>query len=373
MGELWAEIIWVFLVFLAGIATGSFINVLAGRLPLEKSVLWPNSRCLTCLSPLYLIDNLPIVGWLARRGKCRFCGTSFSSRYMWVELTTGIAFAVIYYFEVLHNWHRVPFFAETQHMASQGLTSWQGWVYWLHHVLLFSLLFTASLCDWDHRSIPLSLTMVGTVIGLVGAVLLPWPFPSHPLVAQSLPAVGNPMGSSWAFNVAPGKVPSGLYQWPVWGPVPAWLESHRWALGLLTGLGGAIAGMALIRMVKFLFEKGLGKEALGLGDADLMMMAGAFVGWQIVVTSFFIGVLLTLPFGLLMAVRRGQGSLPFGPGLSAGVIVTIALWPRLAPALQPIFFEEMLILVAAVVLFGGTFLASGLLRLMGRGGQPATN
>ena len=76
------------------------------------------------------------------------------------------------------------------------------------------------------------------------------------------------------------KFPEGVYPWPVWGPLPDWLWGHRWALGLLTGLAGAAAGMILLRAIKFMFERGLGKEALGLGDADLMMMAGAFLGWQ---------------------------------------------------------------------------------------------
>jgi leader peptidase (prepilin peptidase)/N-methyltransferase len=74
------EVVWVGLVFLTGLAVGSFLNVVVGRLPLEKSILWPNSRCLTCLRPLAFQDNLPVIGWLLRRGRCRWCGAAFSSR-----------------------------------------------------------------------------------------------------------------------------------------------------------------------------------------------------------------------------------------------------------------------------------------------------
>ena len=84
------EVVWVTCAFVLGTAVGSFLNVVIGRLPLEKSLLWPNSRCLTCLHPLTTGDNLPIIGWLRRRGRCRFCGTQFSSRYLWVELATGL-------------------------------------------------------------------------------------------------------------------------------------------------------------------------------------------------------------------------------------------------------------------------------------------
>ena len=105
----------------------------------------------------------------------------------------------------------------------------------------------------------------------------------------------------------------------------------------------------MMRVVKFLFEKGLGKEALGLGDADLMMMAGAFVGWQVVVVSFFIGamvslaaVILSLPFGGMKALEEGGRIIPFGPGLAIGVMITLLAWPRLGPALQPFLFDDTL-------------------------------
>ena len=70
---------------------GSFLNVLVARLPFEKSILWPGSRCFSCLQPIRIFDNLPIIGYLRLRGKCRSCGAAFSSRYLWVELEIGRA------------------------------------------------------------------------------------------------------------------------------------------------------------------------------------------------------------------------------------------------------------------------------------------
>jgi leader peptidase (prepilin peptidase) / N-methyltransferase len=378
--EVLMEVVWLSLVFLTGLAVGSFLNVVVGRLPLEKSILWPNSRCLTCLRPLYLFDNLPVIGWLMRRGRCRWCGTPFSSRYMWVELGTGAAFAALFYLDVLRNWHGLPFFEEARWRMYIGVTPWQGWVFWLHHALLFSFLLGASLCDWDHKTIPLPLTVTGTVVGLIGATLWAWPFPNDPGLAKALPSeekarLGMEAGSSWAFM--PQPVPRGLYPWPVWGPLSDWWWDHSWALGLVTGLVGAAVGMAMIRAVKFLFEKGLGKEAMGLGDADLMMMAGAFVGWQVTVVSFFMGalvslagVIVSLPFGGRKALQEGGRVLPFGPGLAIGTMVTLFAWPRLSKALQPTFFDETLILFAVFILAGGMFIASIVLRATGFGGQP---
>ena len=67
----------------------------------------------------------------------------------------------------------------------------------------------------------------------------------------------------------------------------------------------------MLRVVGFLFSAGLGKEALGLGDADLMMMVGSFLGWQIVVVAFFLSVIPALVFGIILLAVKNDNSLPF--------------------------------------------------------------
>src|SRR5262249_53000427 len=127
----------------------------------------------------------------------------------------------------------------------------------------------------------------------------------------------------------------------------------------------------LLRGMRFLFSTGLGKEALGLGDADLMMMAGAFLGWQPVVVAVFVAVVPALFFGLVqMAVRR-DSSLPVGPSLGAGVLLTMLVWEWLGPSLQVLFFWDKLMLGLAVV--GGAFMFfSSLLLRLARRGQERT-
>jgi leader peptidase (prepilin peptidase)/N-methyltransferase len=367
------EVIWLIFTFVLGLAVGSFLNVVVGRLPLEKSLLWPNSRCLSCLRPLGLMDNLPVVGWLLRRGRCRYCGSAFSSRYLWVELACGIGFAGLFYFELIQNWHGLPALKNVAlDIQLDFFPGWPALVFFAHHATLFSLLLAAALCDWDHKAIPLSLTVTGTLIGLVSATCFPWPFPNDVALVENLqdPVVqgGIIRPRSWSLNLPQDfSLPIGVYPWPVWGPVPPWLHENRWALGLVTGLTGAAVGMALIRAAKFLFERGLGKEALGLGDADLMMMAGAFLGWQPVVAAFFIGAMVSLPVGIVFRVVKGEQAFPFGPGLALGVFLTWMWWPSLGKALQGFLFEEILILVAASVLIGGLFVGSVLLRMTGFG------
>jgi leader peptidase (prepilin peptidase) / N-methyltransferase len=135
----------------------------------------------------------------------------------------------------------------------------------------------------------------------------------------------------------------------------------------VTGLTGAAVGMAMIRAVKFLFEKGLGKEALGLGDADLMMMAGAFLGWQPVVAAFFVGAMVSIPLGLVFRLVKKEQAFPFGPGLALGVFITWMWWPWLGPRLRVFFFDEVIVLVAVFLIGGGMFVGSIVLRFMGFG------
>src|SRR6185503_12420212 len=97
-------------------------------------------------------------------------------------------------------------------------------------------------------------------------------------------------------------IPEGLYPWPLWGPLPEALPPGSWQLGLVTGLVGALAGTFLLRAVGFLFGTGLGKEALGLGDADLMMMAGSFLGWQPIILAFFLSAPVALVLTTALAV-----------------------------------------------------------------------
>ena len=68
---------WYVLLFLLGASVGSLMNVCVYRLPLEKSILWPSSRCFSCLQPIRWRDNIPLLSYWLLRGKCRNCGSPF--------------------------------------------------------------------------------------------------------------------------------------------------------------------------------------------------------------------------------------------------------------------------------------------------------
>src|ERR671914_1950373 len=80
---------------LFGALIGSFLNVVAHRVPRGESLVSPGSRCPGCGAPVKPYDNVPVVSWLLLRGRCRNCGAPISPRYPLVELATALAFAAV--------------------------------------------------------------------------------------------------------------------------------------------------------------------------------------------------------------------------------------------------------------------------------------
>ncbi|MHB1426234.1 MAG: prepilin peptidase [Gemmataceae bacterium] len=321
--------VWIALVFVLGIFAGSIINYCFYRLPLEKSILWPGPRCGQCLQPIRWFDNVPLLSYGLLRGRCRRCGGRIPLRYPVVELLTGLLFAGLFYAEIGQNVLGLPYLQMHRAALAAGDVPAKAWAVFGCHAVLASILLLTSLCDLDDMAIPLPINITGTLIGLACSTMFPWPFPG---VERALPH---------SSGLIPPRLPAGLYPWPVWYPLPAWLPQGSLQLGLATGLAGALAGMMFLRIVRFAYGAARGIEGMGVGDADLMMMAGAFVGWQPVVLSFFVAVLPGLMFGLFQMTLRGTQTLPFGPSLALGVMLTLWLWPFLgdSDALRMVFFE----------------------------------
>jgi leader peptidase (prepilin peptidase)/N-methyltransferase len=144
-------------------------------------------------------------------------------------------------------------------------------------------------------------------------------------------------------------------------------------LGLMNGIIGALAGSLVVRIIRGLFGAGFGREALGMGDADLLMMAGAFLGWQIAVMALFAGALCALALKIAAILFVGEGTptedgkpapdareLPFGPGLAIGIVATWLSWPWIGPRVQFVFFDGVTFGLAAFIMCVG-LLAAGLL------------
>ncbi|MBF4580461.1 A24 family peptidase [Frigoribacterium sp. VKM Ac-2530] len=80
---------------LGGVLIGSFLNVVVYRVPAGMSISTPPSACPGCHTPIKARDNVPVLSWLALRGRCRSCRTAISARYPIVELATGLFFVVV--------------------------------------------------------------------------------------------------------------------------------------------------------------------------------------------------------------------------------------------------------------------------------------
>ena len=76
--------------FLPGLAVGSFLNVVAARIPLHRSIVSPGSACMSCGTELSWLDNVPLVSFALLRGRCRHCGVAIPWRYPLVEAVTAL-------------------------------------------------------------------------------------------------------------------------------------------------------------------------------------------------------------------------------------------------------------------------------------------
>ena len=85
------------LAFAPGLALGSFLNVVAARVPLKRSLVSPGSACMDCGHEIAWYDNVPILSYLLLRGRCRACGVHIAIRYPTVELVAGLLFAASFW------------------------------------------------------------------------------------------------------------------------------------------------------------------------------------------------------------------------------------------------------------------------------------
>jgi leader peptidase (prepilin peptidase)/N-methyltransferase len=143
---------------LGGLLIGSFLNVVAYRLPRGESLVHPRSRCPSCGTQLRAIDNIPVVSWLALRGRCGHCGTAISPRYPLVEFTTAALYVAV--------------------VASQDDA-----VRIVLGLLLVTALVPIALIDLDRRIIPNAITGPAAIAALVAIAALDTDFLPDALIA----------------------------------------------------------------------------------------------------------------------------------------------------------------------------------------------
>ena len=270
------DIILYFFALGLGLCIGSFLNVCVYRLPREMSLMHPGSHCPCCNEAIAWYDNIPVLSWLALRGLCRRCGVLISPRYLLVELLTGAVFVWIY-----HTHLTAPAGSVLSAIPTLGA-----------YLVLASALIVSSFVDIERMVIPDEIAIGGMYVGPVLCTI--WPGIIHhdgPLTGWLL----RMMGATTA------------------GPVAGLAAS---VIGMGVGAGviyaAAVLGKALFR-----------KEAMGFGDVKFMGMAGAFIGWQGALLTFFVACVLGAVVGIALLIRHRDTHIPFGPYLAAGALVVM--------------------------------------------------
>lgn len=149
--ETFLTVISTILFFLLGSVIGSFLNVLAYRIPIKESIVKGRSHCTTCGKQIKNIDLIPIFSWIFLGGKCRYCKSRISARYMIVELITGLSYLSAF--------------------LALGLTGEL-----IYAAILFPILIILSLWDMDHKEIPYTCSILIALMGIVSIFTsqVPW-------------------------------------------------------------------------------------------------------------------------------------------------------------------------------------------------------
>jgi len=276
---------------------------------------------------------------------------------MFIEFFSGLMFVSVFILDVICNIPNYNTFASQTYQINAGLIPAHVWLTFISHTTLFSFLLTASLTDLDKMEIPLGITITGTLLGLVFSTFQVWPFP------DDIHSVNKLLLFSKDWPIKP-QVPQGAMPWPLWFPIFDWLDSRPYLHGFLASLAGIVAGTFLLRGVRFTYGLGRGIEGMGLGDADLMMMVGAFWGWQLVVAAFFLAVIPAFFFGILQLFSKGEQAFPFGPSLAISSVATFYCWKYISPHLQPIFFEFQVLFILSAFSAVSLLLISFVFRLL---------
>lgn len=242
-----------------GLVFGSFVNALVWRLKHKRNWVNDRSECVHCHHKLSALDLVPVLSWLALRGKCRYCKKKISSQYPIVELVVALLFAGSYFFWPVQLNHLAPWY------------NFVDFGFWLIFIIFLMTLF---LYDLRWYVLPDKLTYPLIALGLMDGILrIIWV--QHALDASAL------------LNLLYGILPIGaLYAFLFFISKGTWVGLGDAKLGVFIGL------------------------VLGWQGAALVLFL-----------ANFLGVLVILP-GLLSKKLSRTSRIPFGPFLIVSFFVT---------------------------------------------------
>ncbi len=361
---------FVVLVGVLGALVGSFGNVVVHRLPRGESIVFPRSHCPACQHQLGPLELVPIVSFVALRGRCRACGAAISWRYPLLEAAMAALFVAL----TLH-WSPVVDGASLVPL-----------------LVVLAMLVIAAVIDLDRFILPDVLTLPALALALVGSLLYQpgsgLPTPAEALAGAgvgagvlllinrlgalvlrrfadtrerlwpvsldqaNLAALGGALGG-WQIGLAVGaasvvlnlltrrtlRLPEG----PLYGlwAVALVLTTTSFTVPIDVALGGSVlaaGGWALAGAVFWWIHDAVrgapdaAEEedddepvAMGFGDVKLAAVLGALLGWQAFLVALLLSVTVGAVAGIVARLAGGDRVVPFGPALVVGGVLALFL------------------------------------------------
>jgi leader peptidase (prepilin peptidase) / N-methyltransferase len=243
------------LVFAPALALGSFLNVVAARLPERRSLVHPRSACPHCGKEIAWYDNVPLLSYALLRGRCRSCGAPIGLRYPAVELATGVLIAACFF---------------TYGFSGQALVA----------SIFAATLVVLSAIDVERRILPDLIVLPATVIVLAAQIAL---FPD-----RTLEWVLASLGAALFLFVALLAYPRGMGMGDV-----------KLALLLGAGLGKAVMVGLMVGMLAALAVSSILFFRHGLAARKMAIPFGPFLAFGALVALFWGEALLDAYLGLL--------------------------------------------------------------------------
>ena len=277
--------------FAFGACVASFLNVVIWRVPRGESIVSPPSHCPKCGAAIRWWQNVPILSWLALRGKCANCREPISPRYILVELLGGVLVLAAF----LHVLARTPAPSgpASALLPADAILTLLVWWIWI------ALMIVGSMIDFDHKLLPDFVTVGGMILGIL----------FH--AAQSLFLFFNPSAASVPHSIIR------LFDYPI-----------------IHSLLGLAFGFGLLWLVRFLGSLAFRREAMGMGDVFLMGAVGALFGpvavlVTLILSSLF-GSLVGVSMVALSKTKFGRFvEIPYGPYICLGCLAWMFAGPEL--------------------------------------------
>lgn len=277
------DVLMAFWLFYVGSSIGSFLNVVAWRMPRGASING-RSHCPWCDSTLQWKDNWPVFGWIVLGGRCRTCRLPISSRYPIVELAVGLCILFVAWTELLSNGANLPFRAERLGHAGALWTPYitiPSLILTVFHVVAIAVSWALGLIRFDEHRLPRRLVVTSFAMLIVPMLMLP----SLMIVPWHVDMDSN------------------------WRPGYRYLDA---AMRVITGLAAAVViGRALARYVSPMADpkmNPLGTDTARLLDMiAILCVPGIIVGWQATLAVTVLAVVIA--YALPSVIRGHHDSL----------------------------------------------------------------